>query len=77
VIETYVVIVDSLNVRIDHTTTAAIVRRVTLNKDLVLIVGEQFEDAPNKILWRKTSDNNWAAISRDGVIYAKPSTTGG
>jgi hypothetical protein len=76
-LETYVVTIDALNVRVDHSLTAGIVRRVTYGKDLVLIVGEKFDDTDKKILWRKTSDNDWAAIERDGAIYAKPTLRGG
>lgn len=60
-----------LNVRADHSTTAAIKDRLDPGEEFALIIGQSFNDTTNAIQWRKLVNGWWVAVSRGGVVYAE------
>lgn len=73
-----VVIQQRLNVRVDHSTSAEIRRRLNPGEEFPLEVGAAFDDTANRILWRKTvPDGYWVAVEVKGQVYAEKVDTSG
>lgn len=65
-----------LRLRADHSTSAEIVGWLQPGQDIALEKNTAFEDAENKILWRKTyPDGFWVAVKLGDNIYAVPIDT--